>query len=54
MTKLILALQRLDDLNRQTQIACKVRFPVRQIVLKNVIYKYETSSLTPFIKPCII
>ena len=25
---------------------------VRRIKLKNVIYKYKTSTLTPFVKPC--
>ena len=36
----------------QTHIACTVGFHLRRIVLKNIIfYKNETSILTPFVKP---
>ena len=38
-----------------TLIACKVGLTVRRIYLKkSFIYKYKTSTLTPFAKPCII
>ena len=45
------AMQMLSQNFCRTQIAHKVRLHVRQIVLKNVIYKYKTSTLTPFVKP---
>ena len=50
--KICFSCEKFNDQWSQTQIASKVRLHVRRIVLKNgIYYKYETSSLTPFVKP---